>query len=132
MHQIPEQYRDLLTDEAKVFMSLATLMADGEQPQVTPVWFNHDDEYILINSARGRVKDDNMRANSKVACLLVDPGNPYRYMQIMGTVEEITEEGADEHIKDLALKYRGKREYNLAGQTRVTYKIRPERVSASG
>jgi len=132
MEHIPEEYQDLLKDESRVFMYLATLMTSGDQPQVTPVWFNYDGEYILINSVRGRVKDANMRANRQVACLLVDPNTPYRFMQIMGTVEEITEEGAVEHIKDLALKYRGKREYDTTGQTRVIYKIRPRRVFAQG
>src|SRR5690606_40354892 len=79
MEHIPEEYQDLLKDESRVFMYLATLMTSGDQPQVTPVWFNYDGEYILINSVRGRVKDANMRANRQVACLLVDPNNPYRF-----------------------------------------------------
>lgn len=134
MEKIPEDFRDLFKDETKAFLHLATIMAsDGDQPQVTPVWFNHDNEHILINSAKGRVKDDNMRANPQVSCLILDPNNAYRYIQIMGTVVEITEDGAAEHIKDLALKYRGKREYPLrAGEARVKYKIRPENVSTMG
>ena len=54
MKNIPETHLDLLTDEKKAFLFLATLMSGGA-PQVTPVWFNADSEYILINSAKGRV-----------------------------------------------------------------------------
>lgn len=134
MDSIPEAFQDLLKDETKAFLILATIMeSDPSQPQATPVWFNTDDEYILINSTKGRIKDQNMRANPKVACTIMDPQNPYHYLQVMGTVEEITEEGAAEHIKDLALKYRGERKYPLGGgEARVTYKIRPTNTSKMG
>lgn len=134
MDNIPEAFDDLLEDETKAFLALGTVMKNNpEQPQVTPVWFNTDGEYILINTAKGRVKDQNMRADPHVACMIMDPENSYRYVQIMGTVEEITEEGAAEHIKDLALKYRGERKYPLGeGEVRVTYKIRPTNISKMG
>jgi PPOX class probable F420-dependent enzyme len=127
MATIPERLKDLLADEKKAFMYLATTMPNGT-PQVTPIWFNYDGAHILINSARGRVKDRNMVARPHVACLIADPNDPYRYLQIRGTVTAITEEGADEHIRDLALKYRGTRAFDIGGATRVTYKIRPDHV----
>ena len=58
---VPESHQDLLEDETNTLAYLATLMPDGT-PQLTPLWFNSDGQYILINSARGRVKDRNMRA----------------------------------------------------------------------
>lgn len=128
MSNIPESFHDLLRDETRALLSLATLMPDGT-PQVTPVWFNYDGEHILVNSAKGRVKDRNMRARPDVACLIVDPDNPYRYVQIRGRVVEITEEGAVEHINDLHFKYRGQRGYPVGDQIRVIYKIRPASVS---
>jgi PPOX class probable F420-dependent enzyme len=108
-------------------------MADGS-PQVTPVWFNTDGEYILVNSARGRVKDRNMRKRPKVALAIQDPKNPYRYLQIMGTVVEITTEGAREHIDALNMKYRGTPKYTTGrpGEERVIYKIAPRRVTRMG
>jgi PPOX class probable F420-dependent enzyme len=128
MKNIPEKYQDLLKDETKAFMALATTMDDGT-PQNTPIWFNHDDEYILINSAKGRIKDHNMRQRPEVACLIMDPNDPYRYLQIRGRVVEITEEGALEHINELNAKYTNRERYPLPeGQIRVTYKIRPESV----
>jgi PPOX class probable F420-dependent enzyme len=126
---IPTEYHDLLKDETKAFLFLATLMADGS-PQVTPIWFSANDTYILINSARGRVKDRNMRARPRVALVIQDPKTPYRYMQIRGRVDEITETGGDEHINALSLKYDGKPWKKTEGQVRVIYRILPEHVDA--
>jgi PPOX class probable F420-dependent enzyme len=107
---IPEKYLDLLNDETKAFACLATLMKNGS-PQVTPIWFNTDGTYILINSARGRVKDRNMRRNPEVALAIIDPKDPYRYIQIRGKVVEITTDGAKAHIDALSKKYTGREKY---------------------
>lgn len=120
----PQQYLDLLKDETKAILYLATLMPDGS-PQVTPVWFNTDGEYILINTSEGRVKDRNMKARPKVAMVIQDPSDPYRYLQIRGEVAEYTREGADEHINQLSLKYDNQPWTFRAGQKRIIYKIRP-------
>jgi PPOX class probable F420-dependent enzyme len=131
MNNIPEKFHDLLTDEKKAFVYLATSMADG-MPQVTPVWFNTDGEYILINSAAGRIKDKNMRARPTVALCIADPADPYRYVQVQGRVVEITTEGADAHIDALAFKYLGKEKYpyRKSSEQRVTYKIQPLKIDA--
>lgn len=126
---IPENYLDLLKDETRAYLYLATVMPDGT-PQVTPIWFNTDGTHILINSAKGRVKDRNMRARPQVALAIQDPTTPYRYLQIRGRVVEITEKGGDEHINALSLKYNGKAWEKTPGQVRVTYKIFPEHVDA--
>ena len=132
MSQIPAKYLDLLTDKSEL-AHLSTIMKDG-RPQVTPIWFNYEDDLILLNSAKGRVKDINMRARPKVALSIVDAENAFRYLQIMGTVTEITEEGADDHIDKLAQKYLQKPRYpwRQPGEVRVIYKIKPDRVQASG
>ena len=133
MKNIPETHLDLLTNEKKAFLYLATLMPSGT-PQLTPVWFTTDNDYILINSAEGRVKDRNMRNRPQVALCIQDPSNPYRYLQIRGKVGEFTTEGADDQIDALALKYLGvpKYPYRRPGEKRVTYKIRTEKVDAHG
>jgi PPOX class probable F420-dependent enzyme len=126
---IPERLNDLLSPEKKAFASLALTLADGS-PQVTPVWFGWDGAHIILNTARGRVKDKVMRRGGKVALLIVDPGDPYRYLQIRGRVVDETEEGAYDVICDLRLKYRGDRNYpRNPGEVRVTYKVLPEQVS---
>jgi PPOX class probable F420-dependent enzyme len=128
---IPEKYRDLFTKRA--FASLATLMPDGS-PQVTPVWVDLDGDLVVVNTAKGRQKDKNMRRDPRVALALIDPDNPYRYLEIRGRVAEITEEGADAHIDKMAKKYLGvdKYPYRQPSETRVMFKIRPERVSTMG
>ena len=128
---IPETFQDLL--QKKAFAHLATVMADGS-PQVTPVWCDFDGTHIRINSAKGRVKDKNMRRTPQVALAIQDPDNPYRYLAVRGRVEEMTEAGADAHIDALSKKYLGKDTYpyRQSGEVRVIYKIRPERVSTLG
>lgn len=128
---IPDSYKDLL--DKKAFAQLATVMSDGS-PHVTPVWWDYDGNHIRINTAKGRVKDRNMRRNKKVALTIVDPDNPYRYLGVRGEVAEITEQGADAHIDLLAKKYLGKDKYPFRqpGEVRVLYKIRPEKISTMG
>jgi PPOX class probable F420-dependent enzyme len=124
MMNFPEQFLDLLKDETRAYLFLATIMPDGS-PQVTPVWFNTDGEYILINTNEGRTKDRNMKARPKVAMVIQDPSNPYRYLQIRGEVAAYTRYGADEHINQLSLKYDHKPWPYRPGQRRIIYKIRP-------
>ena len=133
MNHIPESHLDLLKDEKKAFLFLATIMSDGS-PQVTPIWFNTDSEYVLINSAKDRVKDRNMRIRPQVALCIQDPSNPYRYLQIRGKVVEFTIEGADDHIDALTLKYRGIPKYpsRQPSEQRVMYKIQIVKVDAHG
>jgi len=128
---IPAKYRDLFTKRA--FASLATRMPNDDV-QVTPVWVDVDNGTVLFNSARGRVKDKNIRRDPRVTLTLMDPDNPYRYMEIRGRVVDVTEKGADQHIDKLAKKYLGVDKYPYAqpGEVRVLYRVKPEHVHASG
>ena len=129
--QALEKYSDLF--KKKAFANLSTLMKDGS-PQVTPVWCDFDGEHVRVNSARGRVKDNNIRRDPRVALAIVDPENPYRYMEIRGKVVEVTEKGADDHINSLSEKYLGNPVYPFRqpGEVRVLYKIEPQKVSSMG
>ncbi len=131
MKNIPPEFQDLLTEETKAFLYLATLMKDGS-PQVTPVWFSTDEEFILVNTAEGRIKARNMQARPTVAVCINDPANPYRYLQIRGQVAEITHAGAEEHINSLSLKYTDKPWEYQPGQVRLIFKILPIKVDAHG
>ncbi|TFH38195.1 MAG: PPOX class F420-dependent oxidoreductase [Anaerolineales bacterium] len=120
---IPKDFKDLFTDETRALAFLATTMADGS-PQVTPVWFDTEGEWIRVNTARGRVKDRNMTARPEVALAIMDMQEPYRYIQIRGIALESTETGAREHIDRLAHKYLGTDSYeSYKGETRVLYRI---------
>ncbi|HEY2590167.1 MAG TPA: PPOX class F420-dependent oxidoreductase [Steroidobacteraceae bacterium] len=120
-----DQYRDLLTQK-KPIAALATVMQDGT-PQVTPVWFDFDGARLRVNTAKGRVKARNMQEGSRVALMIVDPDNPYRYVQVRGRVAVATENGADEHIDALAKKYLGQSRYPFRqpGEVRIRYEIEP-------
>jgi len=128
---IPEKYRDLFDKPA--FGILATLMPDG-QPQVTPVWCDLQGDLVIVNSAKGRQKDKNIRRDPRVALAVIDPENPYRYLEIRGRVVEITEQGADAHIDKMAKKYLGadKYPYRQASEVRVMYKIQAEHTNTMG
>ena len=128
---IPENFTDLF--QKKAFANLVTLMPEGS-PQVTPVWCDFDGRHVLINSARGRQKDRNVARDPRVAMSIVDPDNPYRYLEIRGKVIEITEQGADDHINSMAKKYLGKDKYPFRqpGEVRVLYKIEVERTHTMG
>jgi PPOX class probable F420-dependent enzyme len=124
MKIFPNEYLDLLQDETKAFLFLATTMADGS-PQVTPIWFNVQDDFILINTNEGRVKDRNMKERPRVAFVIQDPNDPYRYIGGRGDIHEYVREGADEHINQLSLMYDDKPWVPREGQKRIIYKIRP-------
>src|ERR1039458_8322538 len=125
-----EKYQDLFTKKA--FANLATLMPD-DSPQVTPVWVDYDGTHVLVNTAKGRVKDKNMRSNPRVSLAISDPENPYRYGELRGKVVEFTESGADDHINKMAKKYLGQDVYPFRkpGEVRVLFKIKVEKVSGT-
>lgn len=128
MVSVPTSHQDLLTDEKRALAFVGTVMADGT-PQVTPVWFDHDDEYFYINTAKGRVKDRNLRARPAVALTISDPYNPYRYIQVRGRVAAFTEDGAKDHMDKLSFKYENKPWHLPPGQVRVLFKIQPEKIT---
>ena len=132
MAAIPDKYLDLVQQKT-AFASLATVMPDGS-PQVTPVWVDYKDGIIRVNSAKGRVKVRNMKVGALVALAIMDPDNPYRYIQVRGRIKRVTEEGAAAHIDALAKKYLGKDKYPFAapGEVRVMFEIEPVSTSASG
>jgi PPOX class probable F420-dependent enzyme len=132
MSAIPEKYLDLL-QQKKAFASLATVMPDGT-PQVTPVWLDYKDGAIRVNTAKGRVKARNMKEGSPVALSIMDPDNPYRYIQVRGRVKRVIEEGASAHIDALAKKYLGqdKYPYSQPGEVRVMYEIEPTATQTMG
>ncbi len=128
--EISESSSQLLSWEKKSFAHLALMLADGT-PHCTPLWFDYDGTHLIINSARGRVKDKAMRQSPQVAVAISDPDDPYRYIQIRGLVTEITEEGALAMIDHLSDKYRGVPFDHHGNETRVTYKILPESIETN-
>jgi hypothetical protein len=87
---------------------------------------------VLINTAQGRQKDKNLQKDKRVALSILDPDNPYRYLEVRGRIIERSLSGADEHIDAMALKYLGKEKYPFRqpNEVRVIYKIEPEHVTS--
>ncbi len=126
MPTLPESFADLFTPQKRAFAYPALVLKDGS-PQVTPVWFDWDGTHLIINTARGRVKDRALQRRARVALAISDPADPYRYIQVQGRVAEETEAGAREMIDQLSQKYEGRPYPWYRGETRVTYKIQPEK-----
>jgi PPOX class probable F420-dependent enzyme len=127
---IPASHLDLF--KKKAFANLATLMPNG-QPQVTPVWVDYVGGQVIINTAEGRQKDKNLKRDSRVALSIMDPDNPYRYLEVRGRVTERTLDGADQHIDAMAKKYLGKDKYPFRqpGEVRVIYRVKPEHTTST-
>lgn len=129
---IPESHVDIFERES--FAHLSTVMPDGT-PQNTPVWIDHENrEYVLVNTARGRRKEKNVRHNPEVGLSVCDPEDPYRYVSVRGKAE-LTEEGAKEHIDTLTQRYFDQEVYPHHGEEsgpRVLIKIPTENVVTSG
>ena len=131
---IPHSHRDLLVDP--IHGVLSTLMPDG-QPQSSIVWVDYDGTYVLINTTLERQKGRNMRANPKVAVLVVDPKDVSCWIEVRGNVVEIRREGAEAHADKLTQWYTGKQRFygdiypveQKQKETRVIVKIEPIKVS---
>ena len=126
MRQLTDKQIELL--KGKNFAHLATIMPDGS-PQVTPVWVDYEDGYIIVNTAEGRVKDRNVRRDPRVAISLLDESDPYRKLFFTkGRVVDFITEGADASIDALAKKYMDVDVYpgHRDDETRVILKIAPE------
>jgi PPOX class probable F420-dependent enzyme len=102
---IPASHLDLV--ECPPIAALSTVTVDG-YPQTSVVWCDWDGECVRVNTMRGFAKERNMRRDPHVTLLCYDPVQPLRYLEIRGTVEAMTEEGAGRHLDRLASKYAGR------------------------
>jgi len=105
---IPPEFIDLV--DGPPVAALTTVMPDGS-PQTSVVWCDFDGTYVRINTMRGFRKEKNMRANPMVTLLCYDPSEGLRYLEVRGTVIEMTEEGAMEHLDGLSMRYAGAAPY---------------------
>jgi PPOX class probable F420-dependent enzyme len=115
--------------DGKNFAFLATVKKDGS-PQVTPTWIDRENNIILINTAKGRLKHKNVTRDPRVSISLVDDQNPYSMVTIRGRVIEQISESANKHIDKLARKYLSTDKYpsHSPGVKRVILKIKPEKI----
>jgi PPOX class probable F420-dependent enzyme len=134
---IPDSHKDLL--EGPISVALTTVMSDG-QPQSTVVWCDFDGKHVRVNTMSRFQKAKNMRANPKVTILAFRRKQPLRFIEVRGTVVEMTEQGAEQHLDELAVLYTGKSPYfgevipleYKDRETPVLCKILPTRVVTMG
>lgn len=99
---IPDDLRDLL--ERPLFADLATVREDGT-PQVNPMWYAWDGEVIRFTHTNFRRKFRNIQANPAVAISIIDPENPYRYIEVRGVVERVEPDPTGAFYVELAKRY---------------------------
>jgi PPOX class probable F420-dependent enzyme len=105
-----------------------TLEPDGT-PQAQPVWFNVEGDILLLNSREGRKWPDRLRRDDRVTVLIVSTSNPANYVQVTGRAVELTHDGAQEHINDLAHRYMGiDYPFGYEGEQRVLIKVEPQHI----
>ena len=110
-----------------------TLMDDGS-PQISPVWIDTDGSNLLINTATGRLKTNNIERDSRVAVAVYDPQNPYsRVVNVTGIVTNISTSGAIEHINKLSQKYTGQATYQGHNnkEEKLFVTIKPTRITGN-
>jgi hypothetical protein len=130
---IPESHLDLLTGPVYAVM---TTVAPNGQPENTVVWCSWDGTHVLVNTADGRRKPANVRQNPRVAITVMDPKDPYRWIDVRGIVEEIVPDVNYENINAHAKLYAGVEEYygdfapatRKGTEDRIIFKIKPVRV----
>ena len=128
---IPEGYKDIL--QSKALANVATI-GPGKEPQVNPVWFDWDGQHLLFSQTKTRQKLRNIQRDPRVAISIVDPENPFRYLEIRGVVDRVDEDPNNRFIDSMAKKYMGKDKYPWSppGEERVVVAVRPEHTTHMG
>lgn len=128
---IPAGYKDLL--ESTALAHIATIGPHGE-PQVNPVWFDWDGEHVRFSQTKTRQKYRNLQRDPRIALSIVDPQNPYRYLEVRGRVVGIEEDPDRAFINAMAKKYLGQDVYpwHRPGDERVVILVEPERTTQMG
>ncbi|WP_267618724.1 PPOX class F420-dependent oxidoreductase [Gordonia bronchialis] len=127
MAVIPAHYVDLL--ERPLFGHLATSRPDGGV-QVSPMWFDWDGELLRFTHTRGRQRYRNIQHNPHVAMSVTDPDDPYRYLEVRGTVDDIVVDPTATFFAHLNHRYRaGQPDVPSDAGDRVILVMRPTAVS---
>ena len=128
---IPESHEDLLRSTALVHV--ATL-GPNDEPQNNPVWFDWDGEYVKFSQTKTRQKYRNIKREPRLALSIVDPDDPYRYLEIRGVVDRVEEDPDLTFINSMSKKYLGIDEYqnHRPGDERIVIFVRPEHTTKMG
>lgn len=100
---LSELARELL--DANTYATLTTINPDGG-PQSSVIWIKRDADDVVFSTIRGRRKTKNMERDPRVSVCMFDAANPYRYVELRGSVG-LTEDGGPELIQELGMRYDG-------------------------
>lgn len=130
---IPESHADLVAWETKSFAHVATI-GPGGQPHTSPVWFEWDGSHINFSLTKSRQKYRNLQRDRKVSFSIMDPEDPYRYIEVRGELADIEEDPDIDFISKMAKKYIGRDRYpwHREGDERVVMKVKPTDISGMG
>ena len=122
---VPDAFADLL--DAPI-ATLATIGPDG-RPQLSAVWFLHEDGELKVSLHATRQKTKNLRRNPAINLFVLDPQNPMRYLEVRGDAD-IADDTDYAFATRVGAKYGGADLRQLDGddQRRVVATIRPTRV----
>lgn len=127
--EVPQTHVDLL--ERPMFAHLATVRPDGS-PQTQVMWFVWDGERVRMTHTKARQKYRNLQREPRVALSIADPEDPYRFLEIRGTVESIEDDDAQASFYQ-SLQQRYGRSFPLTdAPVRVIVTIRPEKFVPHG
>ena len=131
MNRIPGSHEDLLSSTA--LAHVATVGPRGE-PQNNPVWFDWDGEHVKFSQTKTRQKYRNVSREPRLALSIVDPDNPFRYLEVRGVVKRIEEDPDLDFINSMSKKYLGMDKYpnHRPGDERIVLFVRPEHTTKMG
>jgi PPOX class probable F420-dependent enzyme len=106
---------------------LSTQNGDGSILS-TVVWVGFEGDTLSVNSSVGRRWPSNLDKDPHATLVVVDPENPYSFVEVRGTVTGTVDDGIDD-INKLSHKYIG-RDYPWLqdGEQRVKFTFEPQRV----
>jgi len=125
MTEIPEEVRDLL--ERPIYASWGTTHPDGS-PQVSPMWFVWDGEFIWFTHTNFRQKYKNIVNEPRVSVMIFDPEQPYRYIEVRGEVDRIDADPEAKLYQQLSTRYTGTPVTPKDAADRVAVAVRPTKV----
>jgi PPOX class probable F420-dependent enzyme len=126
MTEFTESHRDLLDAQ---FATLATIGADG-LPQLTEIWFLHDEGELKLSLNTSRLKTRNLRRRPQCSLLILDLENPYRYLEVRGTARIVPDDDYT-FARQLGAKYDADLSvHDGPGDSRVAVTIEPANVYA--